>query len=157
MLKLTPKGWLSWDFLIGEHDLTLGEVDFSWMGEKGSITLGQSTFKAYRRGMLGKEYALESNGVILARAEKTSLFRRSYEVRFGNRSYTLQAESMFHRAFVLMDGQTEVGWISPDGSITRCTSAALPEHFPLPVKVFIIWLVLLTWKQAAAAAAVAGG
>jgi len=28
---------------------------------------------------------------------------------------------------------------------------ALPEPWPLPLKVFVIWLVVLLWKSAAAA------
>ena len=39
------------------------------------------------------------------------------------------------------------------GVFTRRSTANLPEGIPLPVKVFIIWLVVILWKRESDSAA----
>ena len=147
MLKLIPKSWLSWDFIVTDGVSSIAEIDVSWWREKGVLTVRGSTYDVYREGLMSGAFILASSGSILARAEKPSAFRRSFELESGGKFYILRAESAFRRKFVLMDGDREVGWLNPDGVFTRRATVDLPEGFPLPVKVFIIWLVVIMWKR----------
>ena len=153
MLKVIPKSWFSWDFIVTDGVSPIAEIDLSWWREKGVLTVRDSTYDVYREGLMSGAFRLESNGSILARAEKPSAFRRSFQVECGKKFYMLRAESAFGRKFVLIDGDREVGEISPDGVFTRRATADLPEGIPLPVKVFIIWLVVILWKRESDSAA----
>jgi len=153
MLKLVPKSWFSWDFVITDGVSPIADIDVSWWREKGVLTVRGSTYDVYREGLVSGAFLLESSGSLLARAEKPSAFRRAFELEYGKKFYTLQAESAFRRKFVLTEGGREVGWLSPDGVFTRRATADLPEGIPLPVKVFIIWLVVILWKRESGSAA----
>jgi hypothetical protein len=147
MLKVIPKSWFSWDFYITDGASPLAEIDVSLWREKGVIMFRDSTYEVRREGLMSGAFLLESEGALLARAEKPSAFRRAFEVEFGERFYILRAESAFRRKFLLMDGDREVGRLSPDGIFTRRATADFPESIPLPVKVFLIWLVVILWKR----------
>jgi hypothetical protein len=153
MLKLTPKSWLSWDFIVTDGESPVAEIDISWWREKGVLTVRGSTYEVYREGLMSGDFILESSGAILARAEKPSALYRSFDLECGEKYYTLRAESAFSRKFVLMSEDRAVGWLSPDGLFTRRATVELPENIPLPVKVFIIWLVVILWKRESDSAA----
>ena len=153
MLEVIPKSWFSWDFIVTDGASPVAEIDVSWWREKGVLTVRGSTYDVYREGLMSGAFLLESDGSILARAEKPSAFRRSFELECGGKFFTLRAESAFRRGFVLIDGDREVGWLSPNGVFTRRATADLPEGIPLPVKVFIIWLVVILWKRESDSAA----
>ena len=92
-------------------------------------------------------FVLESTAGVLARARKPSAWRRSLIVEHSGRQYTVRATSAFRREFVLLDGCTRIGSVSPEGIFTRRAAVDLPQTWPLPVRVFIIWLTVMLWKQ----------
>ena len=92
-------------------------------------------------------FILESLGSVMARAEKLSAFRRSFTIHHEDRRYTLRAKAIFRRTFLLLEGDREVGSLSPEGLFTRRATVDLPQALPLPVKVFIIWLAVILWKR----------
>src|SRR5262245_28693936 len=144
MLKLTPKRWFSWDLIVMDGESPIAEINFSWWSEKGVLTILGYTYDVYREGLMSGEFILESSGSILARAKKPSALYRSFDIEYGEKFYTLRAESALSRKFVLMSEDREVGWLGRDGLFTRRATVELPESLPLPVKVFIIWLVVIT-------------
>jgi hypothetical protein len=147
MLEVVPTRWFSWDFTISEGSRPVAEFDISWWRERGELTVHGSTFRVSRERMLSGDFLLESDRGILARATKPSALRRSFTVRHGAKTYTLQARSVFRRSFVLLDNDREVGSIAPRTGWTRRASASLPTDMPLPVQVFLVWLTLLLWKR----------
>ncbi len=149
VLKLVPKSWFSWDFRVLEGDRPAAEIDMSPWREKGALSVDGTPYEVYRERLMSGLYILESGGMEVARAEKPSAFRRGFELSHGGRVWTLRARAAFGRAFVLSDGTGEVGTVEPDGFLTRRATARLPETLPLPVRVFILWLVVILWKRAA--------
>jgi hypothetical protein len=153
MLTALPKNWLSWDFTVTERSQAVAAIDTSWWREKGVLTVQGVDYRVYREGVMGGDFILESAGSIMARAAKPSAFYRSFNIDHADRQYTLRAKSAFRRAFLLLEGDREIGSLSPEGIFTRRATVDLPETLPLPVKVFIIWLSVILWKRDAAAAA----
>jgi hypothetical protein len=84
---------------------------------------------------------------VLARAEKPSLFCRSFIIRYKERSYKLTAESVLRRAFVLFDGEHQIGSIVPEHPFSRSSVVTLPDNWPLPIKSFAIWLTIVHWRR----------
>jgi len=153
MLKAIPKGWFSWDFTVTDGTQSLATIDVSWWREKGELKVQGAAYQVYREGLMSGAFILEKNGSTMARAEKPSVFRRSFIIEYAGKHYTLRAKSALGREFLLLENEREIGAISPEGIFTRRASVALPESLPLPVRVFIIWLTVVLWKREAQAAA----
>jgi hypothetical protein len=46
-----------------------------------------------------------------------------------------------------MDEDHQLGLIEPQGLLTRKAAISLPDTIPLPIQIFVIWLVLVSWKR----------
>jgi len=151
VLKGRPKGFFSWDFAVSEGDDEIAEVSFAWFRERGELKVKGEPCAIYRESLMG-DFCLEWNGEVVARATKTSMWTRRFVVRFEGRELVLEAASIFTRAFVLRDageGGDELGRISPAGIFSRKAVIDLPDDVPLPVQVFMFWLVVIMWRRAA--------
>jgi len=147
MLEAVPNNFFSWDFTVMDGPRPVAEIDVSRWREKGQLTVEGTPYEVYREGLMSGAFILESAGSVLARAEKPSAFQRLFLVEHEGRQYTLRARTAFLREFILLDGSTEIGSLSPEGIFTRRMAADLPEHLPLPVRIFLIWLTVILWKR----------
>lgn len=147
VLEAVPKHWYSWDFVVQGKSGRVAEMDLSLWRERGTVDIEGKLFKLGREGFMSGMFALERNGERVASAVKPSAFSRTFEVRYGDHRYTLRAASLFSRRFVLIQGDTQVGSVTPQGWVTRRADVALPASLPKPVQVFILWLALLLWKR----------
>ena len=125
----------------------LAEIDIASWREKGLLAVGGSTYKVYREGLVSGRFVLETNGTEMASAEKPSMLRRSFTVRYDDSAYELRAESAFRRNFVLLEQGVQIGSIVPARMFTRKATVNLPPALPLPVQVFLIWLTVILWKR----------
>jgi len=147
VLRLIPKRWFSWDFAVLDDRGIVANIDISQWREKGVLTVRGASHPVYRERLTSGDFILESAGSILARARKPSAFRRSFNMEHGGRRYTVRAQSAFRRKFVVLDGDIEIGSISPDGIFTRRASIDLPEDISLALRIFIVWLAVILWKR----------
>ena len=158
MLKMMPKRF-SWTFSVLDGSEPVAHaVDLSWWSDKGELTVQGVTYTARREGVMSGAFVLESTAGVVARATKPSSLRRLLIVEHSGRQYTLRATSALRREFILLDGSTRIGSLSPEGIFTRRADVDLPSALPLTVRVFIIWLTVMLWKhdEAAAGAAAVG-
>jgi hypothetical protein len=147
VLQIVPTHWYSWDFTVTDESRPVADIATSWWGEKGALTIEGTTYRVYREALMSGAFVLEHAGSVLARAEKPSVFRREFLIRHAGREYTLCRESLFRRAFVLLDGSRQVGSLAPKGTFTREAAADLPHDLPLPVRMFIVWLTVISWRR----------
>lgn len=147
MLTAVPKRWFSWDFIIEDDEKAVAEIDMSWWREKGLLKVEGVDYRVHREGLLSGEFILESAGSVIARAEKPSIIHRSFLIDHAGKQYTLRARCLFQRAFLLLEGDREIGSLSPESLFTRRATVDLPQTLPLPVKVFIVWLAMILWKR----------
>ena len=148
MLHIDPTSWYSWDFTVSDESRPVADLAMSWWREKGVLAVDGVTFRVYREGLASGAFILEGPGGVLARAEKPSAFRREFVMRHDGREYTLRPRSMFGRAFILMAGSRELGSVAPHSAFGRKAAADLPPELPVPVRAFIVWLVMIAWKRA---------
>jgi hypothetical protein len=143
--------WYSWDFNVTEGDRAVAHLDVSAWREHGVLTIEGVAHRVYREGVGSGEFLLERDGIVLARATKPSAFRNAFEVRHDGRTYEVAKESVWQRRYVVRSGNAEIGSVAPRSAFGRAAVATLPDTWPLPLKVFVVWLVVILWKRAAAA------
>jgi len=153
-LEAKPKAWWSWTFRVVDDGKEIAEISFACMREAGTLQLADSTYRFYRQGAFRGQFILERNGHVIAYAEKPSALVRSFNVYYGAKIYTLEAESIFRRKFVLREAGSEIGSIAPQRACYRDARIDLPETLLLPVRLFMLWLTLLLWKRDADSAVV---
>ena len=148
MLKAKPNSFFSWKFTIfDEAGRSIAAIDIRWVREAGEVRLDGRTCRIYREHLLGGAFVLEEDGKEVARAEKPSALLRSFTVRHGGKQYVLQAASPVVRTFVLSENDHPIGTIKPEHALTRKALIDLPADMPLPVRIFMVWLVLVLWKR----------
>jgi len=153
MLRAVPKSWFSSGYKVLDNNSTVAIVDLFISREAGELTIGGSTYKVHREGWFGGAFILERDGSILARAIKPSTFYRSFQVELEGRQYTLEAESVGFRTFVLSENGLRVGSVSPEHALTRKSVIDFPPEISLPGRIFLFWLVMIMWKRATDATA----
>lgn len=146
-LSAIPKGWFSWDFRILDGARQVAEIDVAFWREQGRLTVQGVPYKVYRERLMSGAFILETEESVVARAEKPDAFRRRLLIEHEGKQLILQARTVFGREFTLFDGQSEIGSIAPEGLFSRRVEARLPENMSLPVRVFILWLVIILWKR----------
>jgi hypothetical protein len=148
MLRAVPKGWFSSTHTLFENDNEIGTIHFSGWREAGELTINGSTYRVYRESLRGP-FLLEGAGnVILARAEKPSALYRTFVFQHVEKKYTLEAKSSWSSKFILLDSGREVGSIYSEGTLRRKAVGDLTEEIPLPVRIFMLWLVMILWRRA---------
>ena len=151
MMQIVPTRWYSSDFSVMDEGRPVAGIDVSWWREKAVLTIQGRPYSVYREGLMSGAFVLEHAGTVLARAEKPSVFRRTFLVHYAGREYTLRAKSALRRRFLLLDGSRQVGALAPDSIFARRAAVDLPDEWPFPVRVFIIWLtVILLMRDEAA-------
>ena len=147
MLQIVPTNWYSWDFRVTDESRPVADIATNWWREKGALTVGDTTYPVYRGAPMSGRFVLERAGSVLAQAEKPSSFRREFVIHHTGREYTLRPESVLRRAFILLDGSRQVGSIAPNSTFSRSAAADLPHDLPLPVRMFIVWLTVISWRR----------
>lgn len=148
MMRAIPKQWFSWDFRVLDGGREVAEMGLSLWREKGSLSIEGRPYRVYREGLAHGAFVLENpGGQVVVRAEKPSALLRSFLVAYDGRQLRLEARTPFGRTFVLRDSQGEIGSVRPDNFITRRATADFPEAFPLPVRIFLLWLVIILWRR----------
>lgn len=155
MLTVSQPQWFSWDAVVSDGARDVGGVTFARWRDAGSITVGAETFAVARERRFSGEYLLTAGGTTIARAHKPTFFGRHVEIRHDGDRYELRRRSWFSREYVLQRGDHVLGTIARPAAAAfrRRAQADLPASLPLPVQLFVVWLVLLVWRQAARAAA----
>ncbi len=146
MLHVRARSIFSNHYEILEGRRVLTSVNIRWFREAGSFRLEGEDYSVGRRGLMSGNFFLESRAEVLASAEKPSAFFRRFLVAIGDDDYELAARSAFVRAFDLRREGRSVGSVEPTSIFTRSARVDLPD-LPLPVQVFLTWLVLVVWKR----------
>ena len=95
---------------------------------------------------------VEVDGKEIARAVKPSFWKSRFDVSFGSVTCVLEKPSLFRSAFELRIEQSTIGRVERKSIWQSIAQANLPDDWPNPLKVFILWLVIIIWKREAAAA-----
>jgi len=153
VLEAIPKNIFYTGFQFQQENQLLGELDSSIWREKASVELKDGTYLLYREGRFSGDFLIEHNGKVVARATKPSALYNTFEIKVAGRSLVLRKLSIWNRRFGLFDGDKQIGSIYPLSLFSRRAIVDLPADWPLPIRVFVFWLVFIIWKRQRQAAA----
>ena len=151
LLEVVPKGWFSNDYEVINNGERIVELHKSWYREEGELTILGERYQIQKPAMSGF-FLLLQNGATVASAEKPGAFRRSMYVDYNGVRYTLESKSVWRRIFVLRVGDQVIGSIERAGW-SRKALVQFPD-LPLPVTIFMTWLVIILWQRNDATTAV---
>jgi hypothetical protein len=147
MLTAKPQSWLNWDFTLVRNGESLADIDLSFWREKGGFTVADTSYRTYREGLLSGAFILEANGAVVARAHKPSAWTRRLVIDFDGTELELRPQSAFGRGFQLVRNGRAIGSLVPQGFLSRRISIELPDDLPLPIRTFLVWLVVMLWRR----------
>jgi hypothetical protein len=145
VLTTIPKSWFSWDLTVLEDSKPVAELRLSTWRERGTLTVQGKDYKVYREGVMTGAFILESDTKVLARAIKPSVFRRSFELEYAGKQYTLRSQGWSR--YSLFHGDERLGSISRGFFSRKRATVDLPEDLPLVLRLFLTWLVMILWKR----------
>jgi hypothetical protein len=143
-----PKGFFSWGYDLYLRDVPLVSFDVSWLREKGAFVWDGTHYELFRETPLLGDFVIQEDNAVLARAAKSTLIRQ-FAITAGERTFVLKGANPFTRRFVLMENDLVAGEFCPNHPFTRKSIAEFPDDLPVPVCVFLFWLVVLMWRRAA--------
>lgn len=146
-LHIAPTNWLSWNFKVSAEARPVADIAISPWRERGTVAIDGTGYRVYRAAPLAGAFILEGPGGEIARAEKPSILGRAFAVRHGGRDYMLRPRAMFRREFVLLDGAREIGSLAPRSIFTRKAAVELPPDLPISLRMFIVWLTMISWRR----------
>lgn len=147
MLRAIPTHICARRFSIRDGDQEVAELSIGWFSETGTATAEGRAMQLRREHVAGGAFELEVGGTLIAKAYKPSLFRNRFELDFGNVRIILERESLLGFAFVIRRGRDVLGRIERPNVFTREAEIDLPDEWPIPLKLFVIWLVLIIWRR----------
>jgi hypothetical protein len=153
MLEARPRNLFSRDFFIEANGREVSKLEVPLWREAGAFTIEGQPYRIYREGWMSGAFLLESGGRQIGRAIKPSAFRSQFDLELDGSRYSLQRTALFGRTFTILRGGAEVGSIRPVSVFSRRALIDLPSDWPLSVKVFVFWLVLVIWNRDRSAAA----
>jgi hypothetical protein len=149
-MKAVATSWFSWKFRVFEDDSEITVLERAWLGNTGSFILEGVEYRIRRDGF--GSYALERDAHVIARASGT-FFRLRFNVTAQDRMLTLKPRSLFTRTYVLHHGDREIGSMRPTSFFRRSAEIVFPPELPLPLRLFLAFLVITAWRRAQTAAA----
>jgi hypothetical protein len=152
MLDLVRRGWLSRHFLVVDGSATVGELRMSRFRDEAQIQIGGRGLRARRTEWFGRAFALESDGLVLAKATRPSLLSPSLAVEADGQRYMLTPRWSLERAttvFQLLSDAVVQGVVLFGESFFRRSLPArgvveLPNEMSLETRLFVAWLALYT-------------
>lgn len=124
--------------------------------EKAEIVIPDMTVHAYRKGFLRPEFVLERDGKVVATAVKSSIWKSRLDLALGQQTCEVKPKSFFGTTYLLQNGVEQIGSIERERWFTYRSRIDLPSGWPLPLQIFVFWVVYVMWKRAEAAAAASG-
>jgi hypothetical protein len=153
-LVARPRRWYSSDYRILDGDREIASLRLKIFRDTGVFEVEGKEYQIRVEGFLRGRFELMEGPTVLAKAEKS---RRTFEIRTSGHRMTLKANGLLGRSWDLHVLTGPVGSIRSLGWLKNSAEADLPDELPLSLRVFLFYLVLVTWRRQAAGAAAAGG
>ena len=148
-LLVRPRGWFSRFIDILAGDRRVATLELSFLLDQGRAEIEGQAYELQHPSFFARGYTMRRAGAVVATARADGFFFPSYRFEFEGQSYELRRQGFWtSKMLVLRRAESEVlGSLYPDGLLSRRATAALPAELPLTLRVFVIWLTFVAWRQ----------
>ncbi len=152
MLYAKPVGWFATKYHVLSRGQQIARLDFEWPRELARFALNGHQYEAGRRGPGGLvgAFQLQCDNQTVYTVRRPNFFSRRYELLPAESEapdFVLVAVSAFSRRFRVKHSTTVVGEIRPVSIFSGAAEIDLPEDVPVALQVFLLWLVVTSWRQ----------
>lgn len=121
--------------------------------EAATASVGGRSFAFTRTRDPGRPWLLtaEADGRELVRALKPSAWCSRFELHLGGETLDLRPRGVLSQRFELWRGDEQIGEVVPKGWTSRKAHLVAPPDWPMPLVVFVFFLVRLIWTRNQAA------
>ena len=153
MWSVDPIGWCASRYNVEDGGRPIGVLDLGGWRRGRGILIGTQHLGIEREGWWRPEYRLAGAQIT---ARPAGAWRGGFLIEHEGQEYVLQRSSVWGRSFELKRGGTLLGEVRSVGLFSSRAQADIKDEVPLELRLFVVWLVLLAWRNAAAAGAAAG-
>jgi hypothetical protein len=146
-MEAVPRSFFSWNFEILENSQKIADLDMSSWREKGLVQVDGANFTISKEGFINPTFTFSQDNTELATATKETMLSHGFVVDVDGKRFYLKKKSFFSRVMLFSNDLGSIGTIKRRSLFKRGALVELPEDVDLPVRIFVIWLVLLMWKR----------
>ena len=139
------------DYTLFNNGIEIGFIEQSVWREKATLMVEGYSYDLYKNGILSGGYRMETNGAVLADAQK-SAWQHNYEIDCAEGHFSLKHRSIWGSDYVVLANGQEIGSISRASVWSRNAIVEI-AGLSLVISCFMLWLVVVSWQEAQAAAA----
>jgi hypothetical protein len=138
--------------------LALIELRFSVWREAATFTADGQLYTLRRERGARAPFVLTTAAGRVASARKPSALRNRFEVDHRGGDLLIERAGTWRSSYRVSDMSGPIGEVGRRAWYSRVVEADLPDDLPLPVRVFVLWLVLVLFRcdESAGAAGAAG-
>lgn len=153
MLRLTPAHVFSDNASVKGPGFSV-RLEFARMSEQGAVIANGTRFKVRKHGVTSGRWTLEAGGEVVATAQKSTPFHRTFRIEGTMGAQVLRAKSAVGRAMLVEADGRVVLRLAPNNAFTRKARVDLcGVEWDAASVGFVCWLTLLTWRRASSSAA----
>jgi len=147
MIEAVPKHFLSSNYLLSEGREFVTELRLSgWRYYRGNFEIAGVRYELGRERFFRGDFTIFAERRVLARATKPSIFHNCFQLQLFGRNFVLYQHLGGRPTFILFESNREMGRVFQRSVFTRRACIELPDEWPIPIRVFIFWLALVTWN-----------
>ena len=141
IIELHKTGVLSNTYSVLHRGSIVAHIRRSFWRDHAAILMPESRLHVRRTGILKDKFTLIDGASTKAQAIQAKPFRRDLSFEFEGQKYHLRRHHG-HRKIVIEQSGHPVGSISAEGSFPVGATGDLPEHWPLVIRLFLMWIAL---------------
>ncbi len=151
MLRLHKTRMSSKEYAVEQNGVQVASLRRSRWRDSGEIAVQETHLSVHRRGMMKDVFKLKSGGSVLAEVRQDKPLRHDLSFDYGEQSYKIRRTGWLRKVLMVESNGQVIGNVTPRGHLVSTAIEELPSEWPVPIKVFLMWIALVLWDREDAA------
>lgn len=156
MLHLRKKSLFSNEYIAEEEGIAVAELSRSWWRTQAELTVQEQGLWLTKQGVLKGTFGLFDGDAAIVKVTQPSGWRPRLVFQFDEREFEIRQKAWYSSTLLVKSNGSVVGSIRPKGLFATEANVDLPARFPLAIRVFIGWIAMICWDEAAMSGAFSG-
>ncbi|MGO9201971.1 MAG: hypothetical protein ACLQM8_15695 [Limisphaerales bacterium] len=168
MVEAVRENIFLFNYQVVSDNTNIGHIRLNWFAAKANLHINGKTYKVYPKPGQGIRwgimplgiYLLESDGIVVAQYQSTrhtgfislpgvSMVSVEGKLIYAGKELALKTQSFRKGLFSVVQNSQEVGTLHVERAfLLRKLVADLPSNIPLEIQVFLLWVLLRSYKVA---------